>query len=193
MSRSRMLLLAAAILAAAASAALAARPPTQAVVQVHDSQASIASFDTASEPTLAGAVRALGVPSACRTIPGLPSFASASWRRLGLRMVFGTYGVLPRKGPCAASNHVRFDSAYLTGHSWRTRGLRVGDSVATLRRRYPRAVRKRYRPGVRPISGWWLVVQVSRVPDLHRFPALLATTSHGRVSGFVVTLGLEGD
>jgi hypothetical protein len=149
MSRSRMLLLAAAILAAASSAALAARPPIQTVVEVHDSQASIASFETANEPTLAGAVRTLGVPSVCRTIPGLPSFASASWRRLGLRMVFGTYGVLPRKGPCAASNQVRFDSAYLTGRSWRTRRLRVGDSV----RRCAGGTRARSGSGIGPASG----------------------------------------
>jgi hypothetical protein len=154
--------------------------------------ARIASFETANDSTLAGAVRALGVPSACRLVPGLRSFASVSWRRLRLRMVFGTWGALPPSGPCGASRRVVLDSAFVAGRRWRTgRGLRVGDPVVKLRRLYPRAYRRRYAGGVRPVTGWWLVVRLSRVPDRHWVPQLLATARNGRVTGLVVTVGLE--
>ena len=46
--------------------------------------------------------------------------------------------------------------------------------------------------GVRPIAGWWLVVRLSRAPDRHWVPQLLATARGGRVTGLVVNVGLEG-
>ena len=79
------------------------------------SGATIASFETANDPTLAGAIKALGVPSSCSVVPGLRSFASVRWRRLRLRMVFATYGYLPKGGPCAAPRRVVLDSAFATG------------------------------------------------------------------------------
>jgi len=155
--------------------------------------ATIASFETANDPTLAGAIKALGVPSSCARIPGLRSFASVRWRRLRLRMIFATYGYIPKGGPCAAPRRVVLDSAFATGRAWRTgRGLHVGDSVAKLRSVYPHAYRKRYVRGVRPIAGWWLVVRLSRAPDRHWVPQLLATAREGRVTGLVVNVGLEG-
>jgi hypothetical protein len=154
----------------------------------------IASFEAANDPTLAGAIRALGVPSSCRRVPGFRSFASVTWSRLGLRMVFGTYGPIPARGPCAAAGRIVLDSAIATGRRWRTgRGLRVGDPVARLRRLYPRAHRRRFLRGLRPLDGWWLVVRLSRVPDRHFVPTLLATARGGRVTGLVVTAELEGE
>jgi hypothetical protein len=156
--------------------------------------ARIASFEAANDPTLAGAIRALGVPSSCGRVPGFRSFASVSWRQLRLRMVFGTYGPVPARGPCAAAGRIVLDSAFATGRRWRTgRGLRVGDSVAKLRRLYPHAYRKRFVRGIRPVDGWWLVVRLSRVPDRHFVPTLLATSRGGRVTGLVVTTQLEGE
>jgi len=64
--------------------------------------------------------------------------------------------------------------------------------VAKLRQLYPHAYRKRYVRGVRLVTGWWLVVRLSRVPDRHWVPQLLATARHGRVTGLVVTVALEG-
>jgi len=155
--------------------------------------AGIASFETANDPTLAGAIRALGVPSSCRRVPGFRSFASVTWRRLRLRMVFGTYGPIPAGGPCAAAGRIVLDSAFASGRRWRTRrGLRVGDSLTTLRGLYPHAYRRRFVRGLRPLDGWWLVVRLSRVPDRHLVPVLLATTRDGRVTGLAVTVALEG-
>ena len=156
--------------------------------------ARIASFEAATDPSLAGAIRALGVPSSCRRVSGFRSFASVAWRRLRLRMVFGTYGPIPPRGPCAAAGRIVLDSAFATGPRWRTaRGLRVGDSVAKLRRLYPHARRRRFVRGIRPVEGWWLVVRLSRVPDRHLVPRLLATARGGRVTGLVVTVALEGE
>lgn len=155
--------------------------------------ARIASFEASNDPTLAGAIRALGVPSSCGRVPGFRSFASVTWRELRLRMVFGTYGPVPPRGPCAAAGRIVLDSAFATGRRWRTgRGLRVGDSVAKLRRLYPHAHRKRFLRGIRPVDGWWLVVRLSRVPDRHFVPTLLATARGGHVTGLVVTAQLEG-
>jgi hypothetical protein len=156
--------------------------------------ARIASFESANDPTLTGAIGALGVPSSCGRVPGFRSFASVTWRQLRLRMVFGTYGPVPPRGPCAAAGRIVLDSAFATGRRWRTgRGLRVGDPLAKLRRLYPRAYRKRFLRGIRPVDGWWLVVRLSRVPDRHLVPTLLATARGGRVTGLVVTVQLEGD
>jgi hypothetical protein len=69
----------------------------------------------------------------------------------------------------------------------------VGDPVAKLRKLYPRAYRKRFLRGIRPVDGWWLVVRLSRVPDRHFVPTLLATARAGRVTGLVVTAQLEGE
>jgi hypothetical protein len=142
--------------------------------------------------SLAGAIAAFGAPSRCRKLSGLPGFASVEWQALGLRAVFGTYGSGGAR-PCQAVHTVRLDNARTSSKDWVTgRGLRVGDSVAKLRRLYPQATLRTYVRGVAPARGWWLVVRTSRVPDLHSVPALLATARAGRVTSFVVSVHDEG-
>jgi hypothetical protein len=146
-----------------------------------------------ANPSLDGAIAAFGAPSRCRTVSGVPGFASVEWRALGLRAVFGTYGSGGAR-PCQAVRAVRLDNARASSKDWHTgRGLRVGDSVAKLRRLYPQATLRTYTRGVAPVRGWWLVVRTNRVPDLHSVPALLATARAGRVTGFVVSVHAEGD
>jgi len=146
-----------------------------------------------ANPSLAGAIAAFGAPSRCTKVSGLPGFASVEWRGLGLRAVFGTYG-LGGTRPCQAVHAVRLDNARASSAEWQTgRGLRVGDSVAKLRKLYPQAFLRTYPRGIPPVRGWWLVVRTGRVPELYRFPVLLATVRGGRVTGLAVTVEAEGD
>jgi hypothetical protein len=143
--------------------------------------------------TLAEAIAALGPVSSCATVRRFPGFATVEWRRLGLRMVFGTYGPGGAR-PCRARRAVRLDRVRAYGKQWRTgRGLRIGDTVTRLRRLYPHTTLRAYRPGLAPVRGWWLVVRTSRVPDFHRVPALLATARDGRVTELVLNVEAEGD
>jgi hypothetical protein len=108
-------------------------------------------------------------------------------------MVFGTYGPGGAR-PCRARRAIFLDDAHAFGTEWATgRGLRIGDTVARLRRLYPSATLRTYRRGVAPIRGWWLVVRTSRLPDFHRLPALLAKARAGRVTELVVTVHAEGE
>ena len=146
-----------------------------------------------ANPSLAAAIVAFGTPSRCTKVSGLPSFASVEWRGRGLRAVFGTYGSGGTR-PCRAVHAVRLDNARASSKEWRTgRGLRVGDSVAKLHHLYPQAFLRTYPRGIPPVRGWWLVVRTGRVPELYRFPVLLATVRGGRVTGLVVTVEAEGD
>ncbi len=76
-------------------------------------------------------------------------------------------------------------TATITSRSaWRTAvGLRVGDSVARLRRLYPRAT---LHPSSPPWTGYWLVTrrtcaEVGGFP----YPGLLARARAGRVTALV--------
>jgi hypothetical protein len=163
------------------------------VIRVGVASETIGPWQVDANPSLAGAIAAFGAPSRCTKVSGLPSFASVEWRGRGLRAVFGTYGVGGTR-PCQAVHAVRLDSVRASSTEWQTgRGLRVGDSVAKLRRLYPAATLRTYRRGVAPVRGWWLVVRTNRVPDVHFVPTLLATAQGGRVTGFVVSVHAEGD
>jgi hypothetical protein len=146
-----------------------------------------------ADPSLAAAVRALGEPSSCKGVKGLVGFASVEWRRLGLRGVFGSYGV-DGLHPCRARKAVRLDNMRATGGAWRTgAGLRIGDSLSKLRKLYPHAFLRLYRRDIPAVRGWWLVLRTGSVPERYRFPALLATVRGGRVTSLVVTIQAEGD
>ena len=154
---------------------------------------TIAAWRVDANPTLAAAIAALGAPTSCRKLRNFGGFATVDWRQLGLRALFGTYGAGGAR-PCKAVRVVRLDNARATGKAWRTgRGLRPGDSVTKLRRLYPQARLHPFVRGVSPARGWWLVVRTSRVPDFHRYPALLAEARRGRVTALVVNVQHEGD
>jgi hypothetical protein len=182
-----------AVLAVAGATAPCAVAGGASVIRIGVVSQTIGPWRTGTTPTFAAAVSAFGPETKCTRLRKLPAFAAAEWRRLGLRMVFGSYGAGGAR-PCRARRAVFLDNARAYGKQWQTSlGLKVGDSVSKLRRLYPRATLRTYRRGVAPVRGWWLVVRTSRVPDFHRFPVLLATARGGRVTGLVVNVHAEGD
>jgi hypothetical protein len=183
----------AAVLAVAGTILPCALAGGSSVIRVGVESQTIGSWRTGTTPTFAEAVQEFGPATKCTRLERLPGFAAAEWRQLGLRMVFGSYGPGAAR-PCRARRAVFLDNARAYGKSWQTGlGLRVGDSVAKLRRLYPRATLRTYRRGVAPVRGWWLVVRTSRLPDFHHLPALLATARDARVTALVVNVHAEGD
>jgi hypothetical protein len=173
-----------------ASGALAG---SSSVIRIDVESQSIGPWRTGATPTFAAAVAAFGRETTCTRLKTLSAFATAEWRRLGLRMVFGSYGSGGAR-PCRARRAVFLDNAHAYGKQWQTsRGLRVGDSLAELHRLYPQARLRTYTYGVAPVRGWWLVVRTSNLPDHHRLPALLAETHAGHVTELVVNVHAEGD
>jgi hypothetical protein len=163
------------------------------VIRIGVASQTIGPWRTGTTPTLAAAVAALGRETACTRLETLSAFATAEWRRLGIRMVFGSYGPGGAR-PCRARRAVFLDNARAYGKQWQTsRGLKIGDSLAKLHRLYPHARLRTYTGGVPPVRGWWLVVRTSRVPDFHQLPALLAKTQAGHVTELVVNVHAEGD
>ena len=182
-----------ALLAAAGTVAPCAVAGGSSAIRVGVESQTIGPWRTGTTPTFAAAVAAFGRETTCRRLEALPAFAAAEWRQLGLRMVFGSYGVGGAR-PCRARRAVFLDNARAYGKRWRTGlGLGIGDSVTKLRRLYPHARFRTYPGGIPPVRGWWLVVRTSRVPDYHQVPALLATTRAGRVTALVVNVHAEGD
>jgi hypothetical protein len=187
--RSRVL----ALLAVAGAAVPCAVAGGSNAIRVGVDSQTIGPWRTGTTPTFAAAVAALGRETTCARLKTLPAFATAEWRRLGLRMVFGSYGPGGAR-PCRARQAVFLDNARAYGKQWRTgRGLRIGDSVAKLHRLYPQARLRTYIRGVAPVRGWWLVVRTSRLPDYHHEPAPLAKMHAGHVTEFVVNVHAEGD
>jgi hypothetical protein len=187
--RSRVL----ALLAAAGVVVPCAVAGASSVIRIRVDSQSIGPWQTGTTPTFAAAVAAFGRETTCTRLGALPSFATVEWRRLGLRMVFGSYGPGGAR-PCRARRAVFLDNARAYGKQWETgRGLKVGDPIGKLHRLYPQARLRTYARGVAPVRGWWLVVRTSRLPDYHRIPALLAQTQAGRVTELVVNVHAEGD
>ena len=151
------------------------------------------------DPTYAGAVAALGPSSSCRLVHGDVSHGLASWRALGIVIELRTYGGLPQaKTACTAPRFIRVHTVRVIDKRWTTaRGLRVGDTVSRLRHSYPSA------KAAHGLTGWyergyWLVTRwvggYEGIGGLRpTVPVLVAETSRGRVSGFVLVVDAEGD
>jgi hypothetical protein len=130
----------------------------------------------------AASVRAFGAPSSRRVVAGRPqtsNLCGVRWRSLGLEMGFasGPY-------PCRASSlaHGAWYGAEISSPRWRTdRGLRVGDPVARVRVRYPRASRHG--------ASWWLATKEDHLTPGKREASLVAVASGGRIVRFVVPPG----
>ncbi|MDX6507968.1 MAG: hypothetical protein QOG06_2612, partial [Gaiellaceae bacterium] len=75
------------------------------------------------------------------------------------------------------------------GRAWRTAaGLRIGDPVSRVTRLHPHA---KLHHGSGPTAGWWLVTRhACELGGYAPFPGLLARVSSGRISAFVVQLGV---
>jgi hypothetical protein len=127
--------------------------------------------------TLAQARQRFGAPSTVRARSSGVE-CNASWPRIGLRLAF-----LDFSGR-ACRDGVLVTATITSRSAWRTAvGLRVGDSVARVRRLYPRA---RLHPASPPYTGYWLVTrrtcaEVGAMP----YPGLLARVRDGRVTALV--------
>lgn len=126
---------------------------------------------------LADARARFGAPSTTRREQ--TALCVASWRRIGLTLSFLD---LSGRNPCRTGILIR---ATITSRAaWRTaKGLRKGDSVARLRRLYPRATFRRHIP---PWTGYWLVTRrACELGGFEPFPGLLARVRNGRVTALV--------
>jgi hypothetical protein len=152
------------------------------------------------EPTYQGAIEALGAPSGCHLVNGNPSWVTASWRPLGVRMNLVTFGgIAPGETGCTAPEQIHVSTIRVTGKRWYTsRKLRVGDPVTRLRALYPKALTT---SGVRGWygRGYWLVTRRSRcLGDCgsvvwETAPVLVAETKAGKVSSIVFVVGAQGE
>ena len=132
-----------------------------------------------AHPEYGKAVFALGEPSSV-TSAGIP--CTARWKRLGLRILFESFGGDEACGEAKAQYGVVKGPA--GRRSWRTqRGLRVGDSISRLRSLYPNARRK---PGAR-------VVVYQDDPFIGDGSIITALIRHKRVASFQLWLGGAGE
>jgi hypothetical protein len=133
-----------------------------------------------AHPEYPRAVRALGRPSHLKN-PDIPG-CEATWRRLGLRIQFESFGI------AHGCSEGKAQSALVKGQrgrvSWRTQaGLRVGDSFAKLKRLYPDARRKQ---GAR-------VIVYQDEPAIGDGSIITAVIRRDKVASFRLWLGGAGE
>jgi len=165
--------------------------PTSHVIRTSGTIQHLGGWKIERDPTLRGAIRALGRPTSCRTLDG-PDHAVARWRPLGVAIELRTYATPPRgRTGCTAPGSIQVDHVRVTSRSWVTSlGLRVGDPTTRLRQLYPRARRK---PG-----SYWLVTRrggcVGVCDTLFvTIPVLTAEVRGGKVAALYLHVGAEGD
>jgi hypothetical protein len=150
-------------------------------------------------PTLRGAANALGDPSSCLRIRDR-THGRAVWNSLGVAVDLVTFGGLPRgEDVCTAPALAPVNWVRVTGSRWLTaRGLRVGDTIAELRRLYPHAPRNPRGTWPRP-NAYWLVskrtacVGVCGKTRFVSVPQLLAEVRRGRTIAFFFHVGAQGE
>jgi hypothetical protein len=130
------------------------------------------------------AVKVFGMPSSRGTdYPGESNLCRVRWQRLGLEMGYAHSS----PNPCALKK-VRAAAWYgatIYSRRWRTeRGLRVGDSVARLRRLYPKA---RFSENAPPQPPSWGLVWEGE--DETAGYSISADAWDGRITAIVVASG----
>ena len=171
-----------AVIGVAAALPWAAAVPAAPSSYVVRSDVQIGTFAVKRDGRLRGLVAAFGRPSSLRRSKLSGRICHAVWRPLGLHVVLYTLGA---RNPCGL-RVARFGSATMRGPRWRTSvGLRIGDTVARLRRLYPRAKRVG--------SSWALVVRRSPFGVGSTYSAVTAATARGRVVALTVTYPAGGD
>lgn len=199
----RRALIAAALVAGAivpASSAKPTRAQESFLIQASASFQRLGEYWVSDNPSYAGAIQSLGAASACHLVNGDPSWVTASWRSLGVRMSLVTFGGMPAgKTGCSAPASIHVSTIRVTGKRWLTsRTLRVGDSASRLRRLYPKA------PATAGVRGWysagyWLVTRRQRclgdcgAVQWQTAPVLTAEVKNGRVSSIVFVVGAQGE
>jgi hypothetical protein len=198
LSSVRARLIAATVIAAAcaASATPALAASQSLVIRASASSIRVGNYQildkSHQQPTYARAIAAFGTPQSCvlqhwASGSVANNWGRATWRTLGLRMDFLTYGMIPNGGDaCSAPEGVYLDSLVITGKQWRTAlGLRVGASVARLQHLYPRALPHG--------NSFWLITGKNMVGTESLYPVVAATIKNGHVSALVFRIGAEGD
>jgi hypothetical protein len=172
--------------------------PAPYVVGADRASPRLGSYRVRDDPTMRGIVRAFGRPSSCRLTGRNTSVAT--WARLGLRVSFATYGLIPRGRNACTHRGMWINWIRATGARWATgRGLTVGDPVAELKRLYPRARYQRRRIGSWPAPSYWLVHYRERCvirfcpTPYHRVPKLIAGLESGVVRSFFLPVGAQGE
>ena len=174
-------------LASAAVAAPAATARPGGTIQAgRGGVTALGSWHVSTHPTFPAAVRALGAASAVHVhTHGNSCTGTGTWRKFGLRILFTSFSVDPY---CAA---VRAQTGTISGAAGRrhwqtTRGLRVGDTLGTLKRLYPRAIKSR--------GGWAIVYsRHSVIAEGSRLDIVTAQVKGNRVSSFQLWIGGAGD
>ena len=176
----RALMLAVATMALAAPAALA--QPDYSIRATGSKSGlgkvtGIGAFNPDRDPSLAAATAVFGPPSSRAETR---SSCQVGWRPIGLRILFANFG----GGGACALGKAQTVSAF--GRVWRTsRGLKIGSSTRTLRRLYPRALRKR--------RTYRLVGAKSIFTDGSRYSVLAAKTNGKQVKAFRLFVGAAGE
>lgn len=179
-------LLALAIVATAVAAPAASAQAPDYTIRATGSKTSlgkvsaIGGFEPRSDPSLKAATAAFGPPSSRKTTSS--SSCQVGWRSIGLRIVFVNLGA-PGSNSCDAGK-VQTVSAF--GRVWTTsRGLRIGQSVKTLRKLYPSALRKG--------RAYRLIGAKSIFTDGSRYSVLAAKTNGKQVKSFKLFVGAAGE
>lgn len=172
-------------LAVAAALSLAAAAPASAIRTIKAEPGRywavtyLGGWHVRAHPAYGKAVFALGAPS---SVSGTGVPCTARWGRLGLQILFTSFGGVESCGDASAQRAVVKGRAGRA--AWRTqRGLRVGDRFARLQRLYPDARRK---PGAR-------VVVYQEDPFIGDGSIITALIRQRRVASLQLWLGGAGD
>jgi hypothetical protein len=174
-------------LAAAGVAAPAATARPGGMIQTGpNGVTALGSWHVSTHSTFAAAVRALGAANRVSAHNhGNSCTGTGTWSKLGLRILFTSFGGDPY---CVGA---RAQTGTISGAAGRqhwhtTRGLRVGDSLGTLKRLYPHAIKG--------AGGWAVVYSLhSVIAEGSRLDIVTASIKGGRVSAFKLWFGAAGD
>jgi hypothetical protein len=141
---------------------------------------AIGDFKPARNPRLGAAIRAFGQPTGSS---GGGEICRVRWANLGVRIAFQNFGGVDSCEPHGG----RAQKAVIKDdRRWRTtKGLRIGNSVARLRRLHPDARRTP--------RGFRLVEGILPFGSPQPYAVLGARVAGGRVTAFTLFIGAAGD
>lgn len=138
-------------------------------------------WHVASHGTYREALSALGSPDVVANGSGI---CTRGWRTLGLRILFTTFG----GGSACKDTFAQSGSIQGNGgrQRWRTtRGLRIGDPVATVDRLYPGAIKHR--------NARVIAYNLHSPVGTGRLDIITAQLARNHVSSFKLWFGVAGD
>jgi len=157
-------------------------PPGPLVIKASGRPFVLGGYKASQSASMRSAVAFFGAPS--REIDRSGGGCVSVWSSLGVTITFEN--IYDPAASCASQRGLP-NVARMRGRRWRTeRGLRVGDPIAKLRRRYPTAT---FHGG-----EWWLITTHANLGSPHYYPVLAAEVHAGRVRAFrlCIDFGFEG-